>query len=95
MFVYRNANNGDEVAYPVRRARLDRLPNWELVSSPADPPVPAVEVPESVPGPAPKRPGKAEAKAVWEAYIAATTDLSDAEAHDLTKAGLVALANDE
>lgn len=86
MFVYRNANNGDEVAYPRRRARLDRLPNWELTSAPAESPVA---------GPVLKRPGKAESKAVWAGYIAATTDLSAAEAADLTKAELVALADEQ
>lgn len=34
MFVYKNSNTGDEVAFPQRHARLDHLPNWELVSQP-------------------------------------------------------------
>jgi len=53
------------------------------------------EVSQGPSEPAPKRPGKADDKATWVTYIAQTTDLSEAEAADLTKAELVALADDE
>ncbi|MGI5196577.1 hypothetical protein ACQEVY_23495 [Streptomyces sp. CA-288835] len=34
MFVYRNNNTSDVVQYEHRSARLDMLPNWELLSEP-------------------------------------------------------------
>lgn len=40
----------------------------------------------------PKKPGVNDPKAMWERYIAMTTDLSEAEAHDLKKAELIELA---
>ena len=39
-----------------------------------------------------ERPAKADPKAAWVAYVVASTDLSDAEAADLTKAELIELA---
>ncbi|WP_435107348.1 hypothetical protein [Nocardiopsis synnemataformans] len=42
-----------------------------------------------------ERPAQSAAKEVWVAYIARTTDLSEAEAADLTKADLIALAAEE
>ncbi|WP_433699096.1 hypothetical protein [Nocardiopsis sp. CA-288880] len=42
-----------------------------------------------------ERPAQSAAKEVWVAYIAQTTALSEAEAADLTKADLVALAAEE
>lgn len=83
MFVYRNANTGDDVEYEARSARLDHLPNWQLVSGP----------PASEEGaPALVKPKASESKDVWARYIVATTDLSEAEANDLTKAELMKLA---
>lgn len=52
-----------------------------------------VERPEPETGP--ERPAQAATKEVWVAYIVATTDLSEAEAADLTKADLIALAAEE
>lgn len=43
----------------------------------------------------PKRPGANDPKVMWERYIAMTTDLSEAEAHDLKKAELIELAEAE
>ncbi|MEU0236775.1 hypothetical protein ABZ234_03725 [Nocardiopsis sp. NPDC006198] len=104
MYVYRNSNTGDEVGYERRSARLDNLPNWVLVSSPADPPPvvgpdrgPAMEDMVSTPDALtaqPERPKQSDDKATWIAYIASTTDLSEAEAKDLTKAELIAQADE-
>jgi len=105
VYVYRNRNTGDEVGCEHRSARLDNLPNWDLVSSPADPPPvagpdrgPVVEDVVSTPNALtarPERPKQSVPKDDWIAYIAQTTDLSEAEAADLTKAELMALADDE
>lgn len=48
-----------------------------------------VEAPSSEPGPA--RPSRADAKAVWVAYAAAVTDLSEDAAAAMTKADLIEL----
>lgn len=84
MFTYRNSNTGQVVQRREHSARLDRLANWVLV----DAPEPAGERAPS----APERPGKGDAKPVWVAYVAATSDLSEAEAGDMTKAELQELA---
>lgn len=42
---------------------------------------------------APVRPADADRKAAWVAYVAATSDLSEAEANDMTKSELIALAD--
>lgn len=44
--------------------------------------------------PAPVKPKAADPKDSWVAYIVATTDRSETEARDLTKADLIALANE-
>ncbi|MFJ9558279.1 hypothetical protein ACIRPH_31115 [Nocardiopsis sp. NPDC101807] len=90
MFTYKNANTGDEVSYPERSLRLDNLPNWELTSEPD-----ASSEPVSSKGKADQaseKPKSGDDKATWVAYIAATTGRSEAEAADLTKAELIALA---
>jgi hypothetical protein len=57
-------------------------------------PEPGAE-PETGPEAEPERPAQSAAKEVWVAYIAQTTDLSEAEAADLTKADLIGLATEE
>ncbi|MBP5930189.1 hypothetical protein F3K39_19175 [Streptomyces sp. LBUM 1479] len=52
MFVYRNRNTGDVVRYEYRSARLDMLPNWELLEEPTA----TVEAPEVSTGPEPVQP---------------------------------------
>ncbi|MFE9921565.1 hypothetical protein ACFYQA_08280 [Streptomyces sp. NPDC005774] len=54
MFVYRNNNTGDVVRYEYRSARLDMLPNWELLQEPE---APAGPEPQD-PGPATQEPGQ-------------------------------------
>lgn len=46
-------------------------------------------------GTAPAKPKAADSKDTWVAYTVATTDLTEAEAHDLTKAELIELAEAE
>ena len=43
----------------------------------------------------PDKPKQADKREVWVAYIVATTDLTEAEANDLTKTELQELANDK
>ncbi|GAA0972714.1 hypothetical protein Q7689_00330 [Nocardiopsis tropica] len=55
------------------------------------------EQPEETPAEdaTPEKPKQADSKDTWVAYVVATTDLTEAEAADLTKAELQELANDK
>jgi len=92
MFVYRNRNTNDEVSYEARSPRLDHLLNWELTSQPDASSEPIGSKTKA--GQVPEKPKQSDDKATWAAYIASTTDLSEAEAGDLTKAELIALADE-
>ncbi|HEX5561801.1 MAG TPA: hypothetical protein VFX52_09170 [Nocardioidaceae bacterium] len=105
MFVYRNNNTGDVVRYEHRSARLDMLPNWELLEQPEAPAEPgqqgdAETSPQepsggdggdgSGPG-AGERPARSAPKADWVAYARTRAQNSDEEAaiDGLTKEQLV------
>jgi hypothetical protein len=69
MFVYRNANTGDEVRRAERSVRLDHLANWSLISAPA---------------PAPEMPVRSASKADWKAYAIAR-GMAEADAEKATR----------
>ncbi|ASU81410.1 hypothetical protein CDO52_00205 [Nocardiopsis gilva YIM 90087] len=77
---YRNTRTGTVIHVSHTQARTLGS-DWAttLVSNPPEPAEP-------------QRPANADAKAAWVAYIAATTDLTETEAAELTKAGLIDLA---
>lgn len=91
MFVYRNANTGDEVERAERSPRLDALPNWTLIAEPepaeqTPPPVPA-RTPMGPDDPAP--PARNGSTEVWRAYAVAR-GMDPGEAATRTRDDLVA-----
>ncbi|WP_171110596.1 MULTISPECIES: hypothetical protein [unclassified Streptomyces] len=93
MFVYRNSNTGDVVRYEYRSARLDMLPNWELVEQPAPEPEETTGGgggDGSGPGVG-ERPARSAPKADWVAYARTRAQDSDEEAaiDGLTKEQLI------
>lgn len=96
MYVYRNNNNGSIYETPRRSARLDALPNWILISSPAEKPAeqpqeqPEEQVskqPDEPPAP-PQRPLDSDTREVWVQYAIAR-GMSAKDARALSKASLV------
>jgi len=91
MFVYRNKNTGDVVRYEYRSARLDMLPNWELLEEPQPEEPPGGDDGDG-PG-ASKPPARSASKADWQAYARPRAQDSDEAAaiEKLTRDELVAL----
>lgn len=104
MYRYRNENTGDVVERPDRSARLDALPNWELVDQPAaesevrmvgehgpEPDLATLDdpAPHDPAPPTLERPAQADLKAAWvEWAVRCGADRAEAEATN--KADLIA-----
>ncbi|PRX66110.1 hypothetical protein B0I32_106246 [Nonomuraea fuscirosea] len=84
MYVYRNSNTGDIYETPRRSLRLEALPNWLLISGPAEEKPKAAANGKAVP----QRPLDSATREVWVQYaIARGMPAKDARA--LSKASLV------
>ncbi|GAB3213315.1 hypothetical protein GCM10027294_43720 [Marinactinospora endophytica] len=84
--------------YRVTRGTAGQETNHDGTGSPvqtgSDPDPGSPEVPNTaVDAAVADRPSKNASKDVWAAYVAATTDLSDAETAEMTKAELIARAD--
>lgn len=89
LYVYRNANTGQQVERAERWPRLDALPNWELVSSPSpSAPVEQDEQGEQQ-GDPPAMPARNASTAAWRAYAVAR-GMPEAEAAARTRDDLAA-----
>ncbi|TDD90778.1 hypothetical protein [Actinomadura rubrisoli] len=83
MFIYRNANTGDEVEREERSPRLDHLNNWTLIGRP-----------EERDADASQRPARNASEKAWRAHALANGRTED-ELAGLKRDDLVALFPEE